>query len=994
MIICPPTPRPELIDQAVMRRHYEALYGTASEEDGHVCLYNGRNTWFVPPRNIERLIDWTSAFGTMRDIYHLVALIDPAAEKAICERHGRGDEKEIKSIVALVADVDAGKPDRNYPSQKQVVQALDSMPCKPSLVNLSGRANGGVHVFWLLDRPWRIESPECLTHAKDVSKRWQALLREKLKPFDLDATHDMARVLRPAGSPNHKYAATVQPMIYVPDRRVSLSDFESALPPPPQHTNGRAPHVLPTDYDRSNVIERARRYIAKIPGGVLGHGYDRTTFHVGCVLVLGFALSPADALPIIGEWNLTCEPPWSEGDLVHKLDGADAQPGTRGYLLEKHREQSAPASISHGDTTRSLEDYRAEMVQARLDSVLLPGTVNFDGSPTGSGKSRADIPAARLAGSSLTVLPVHRNCEELESEYRKAGLSAVAYPSLTKKTCRNHDEAIAAIDAGLTASTCICFTCRFRNDCNYRDTLKSAEKAMHKIATHKRTELSFEAIAHGAAYISIHEDPTEMFRPTVEITAGLETIVEIAQHAKDEAADRHDDSAYHFFWKMEECTYWLIDAFKQASVTVNLTLPTPASKPNKTDFDLWQSIRSLGVKPDGDAMRLTKALAAGELHEVSIRVDQVFARGRQPETHKAILGITQTELPHHATIWVNDATGNRENIENLVGRPVIDRTPGGRITQRHRVVQVPIDITQSTSARRLLVIFQTVLHAFPDFSRIGVVCHRRHVSILNGAAKRGPVLDQSLRARIAKIEYFRGGENRASNHWTEECDLLIVAGTPRVPPSVVRTHLLRTGKHDAAALKADEQWTVQSWTGQTEDGQPCEVESPGYSNLEWGAAHHALVHAELLQTVGRGRAICENGIPVVVLSNEPFAKFPILDLKIDGGRANDSDFRVISALRELSTDSPTGEEAENDQKLSTGFPIYILGKTVLSFSSSAVAKKAGLPRQTTIDSLNRLLARNLVVKHGKRGGWSLPVDSCSPAAPVAAGVSEDREASQ
>ena len=33
----------------------------------------------------------------------------------------------------------------------------------------------------------------------------------------------------------------------------------------------------------------------------------------------------ADALPIMRGWNTTCQPPWSEGELLHKLQSADAR---------------------------------------------------------------------------------------------------------------------------------------------------------------------------------------------------------------------------------------------------------------------------------------------------------------------------------------------------------------------------------------------------------------------------------------------------------------------------------------------------------------------------------------------------------------------------------------------------------------------------------------------------------------------------------------------
>ena len=71
-----------------------------------------------------------------------------------------------------------------------------------------------------------------------------------------------------------------------------------------------------------NVIERARRYIAKCPFAVSGQGGHNATFHVAATLVNGFALGEADALALLQEWNVSCVPPWGESDLRHKIKSA------------------------------------------------------------------------------------------------------------------------------------------------------------------------------------------------------------------------------------------------------------------------------------------------------------------------------------------------------------------------------------------------------------------------------------------------------------------------------------------------------------------------------------------------------------------------------------------------------------------------------------------------------------------------------------------------
>jgi hypothetical protein len=82
--------------------------------------------------------------------------------------------------------------------------------------------------------------------------------------------------------------------------------------------------------------ERARDYLAHVPGAISGQGGHKATFHAACVLVNGFALSTSEAMPLLMEWNAgCCQPPWREAELRHKLAGAEKAHHNkpRGYLL-------------------------------------------------------------------------------------------------------------------------------------------------------------------------------------------------------------------------------------------------------------------------------------------------------------------------------------------------------------------------------------------------------------------------------------------------------------------------------------------------------------------------------------------------------------------------------------------------------------------------------------------------------------------------------------
>ena len=71
-----------------------------------------------------------------------------------------------------------------------------------------------------------------------------------------------------------------------------------------------------------DAVERARRYAAVIPPATAGAHGDLHTFRVCCRLVRGFALSDNEAFAVLTEWNARCQPPWSERELLDKLDRA------------------------------------------------------------------------------------------------------------------------------------------------------------------------------------------------------------------------------------------------------------------------------------------------------------------------------------------------------------------------------------------------------------------------------------------------------------------------------------------------------------------------------------------------------------------------------------------------------------------------------------------------------------------------------------------------
>lgn len=571
---------------------------------------------------------------------------------------------------------------------------------------------------------------------------------------------------------------------------------------------------------------------------------------------------------------------WSNSDAIVVLfdlpvgpnenDGLPAKMGADDFIVRFGPDEFRrllEQAVAPPQPPRSLANYRNDLLQARLDSVGSPG-LYFDGSPTGAGKSYADVQAARAAGSSLTILPCHANCSELEEDMQSAEMDARAFPSLTKKTCGNHAEAIQAIDAGLAVSAAVCPGCLHRNDCDYQDAMKQADSARHRIACHARASTGgINSMAEGIAYIAIHEDAVAMLRPCVEISTGLDRVAAIAEKSRFDAMDFAMGEA-GFFYAMEQVCRVLIDRLNGADKTESLTMPATASKPRNADATLYRTMKVTNTWPNGDVLRIVRAAAAGELAELAVRVDRVFDAGGKETVRRSIVGVWKMELPDKATVWLCDATGDPAELSRLAGRPVTDKTPIGQLQQQHSILQIPVDVKKSTSAATVAKTLRGVLLAFAGPRRIGIICDRRHVPVIRGTSKAANV-EPALRERIARIEYFRGGEGRASNEWTKDCDLLIVFGTPRVPPKAIEQYLIRTAQL-AAADRGPQgaEWTRDYWSAKTTEGRRLTIATKAYRDHAWHAAHRSLVIAELLQSVGRARSVCDHGIPAVVVSTE------------------------------------------------------------------------------------------------------------------------------
>jgi hypothetical protein len=103
------------------------------------------------------------------------------------------------------------------------------------------------------------------------------------------------------------------------------------------------------------TFEQAQKYLSAIPPSISGQQGHSQALNACRALVIGFNLSDNEAMPLLQDWNRTCQPPWSQKELEHKLREAANKPfdKPRGYLLT-HRSMHAgrPSASAPGPVWR------------------------------------------------------------------------------------------------------------------------------------------------------------------------------------------------------------------------------------------------------------------------------------------------------------------------------------------------------------------------------------------------------------------------------------------------------------------------------------------------------------------------------------------------------------------------------------------------------------------------------------------------------------------
>lgn len=856
---------------------------------------------------------------------------------------------------SLFADIDHVSPEE---ADRRLAAAGLPSP------TLRVRSGHGVHVYW------RLVAPVLDLHF------WTLLQKRLISVLQSDPyIHDPPRMMRLPGFINHNgVPAKVYILDSAPFRRYDVSLLDSLLPPLPVPYRALGPETdSPTGFLTQAVLHRATAYTDRFAPPEDGRR-NSAQFDLSANLTEKFDLPVEHVQGLALALNDRCPEPLGEQEVLEVAEKAHR------HIHRKGRRRGTALAVVEAEPYHEpsgeivpLTAWREQMVQRRLDSLRQPGTFHFDGSPPGAGKSTADQKAMRVAEGSITFLPTHLGCQELSADLTETGLPAAPYPPVNEDTCQRFGskdrpgEARLTQEAGLNVGVTLCPDCLHSKTCLYQKLRQKAAATGHAVATHARSASSQFEPAVGKPVVFIHENWLNTLRPMVRVSAQairgaashrhLRDVAEVSKEAYHQAKDiLGDEEKREFFLQVFQSTQDLIQRLEASHQEGNSVpsfverLPNKEwrKRPERWEYVFFRAMRDSGLNIHGDALRLCVSYACGELDSLCLVQDEKYTKGDgQSQAHKRIVaslvGVWRVDLPAEGVVWFEDGTGDVDLLRRLTGREVQDQTPTGRLAWAVPPVQYPEDVTRNTSPNIFRGLLRGVLALHRDAHKVGLITLRCHLEALKE-------LENRWRERLAVFDYFGSGQDRASNKWLD-CDLIVILGTPRVSPAAVRQSLIQTGDFEAAAR--DGEWVGKAWTGKTTDANLVKVTSLGYKDPDWDRAHQRLVRDAMTQAVGRGRGVTEQGVPVVVLTNEPLGILltlsPLHLLK-------DPESRVYEAVVGLTEALPNNT---------------IVGE--ISVGTRDVAQQVGLTERQTLEYLTKLSSPSLglLKRKGARGGWLL-----------------------
>ena len=278
------------------------------------------------------------------------ATTDPAA---VARWWGRWPDANIGCHVGasghLVFDLDVKGGRNGLENWRRLSSCVDAMPETMETETPSG----GRHVWFLAD-----ERPNSTQKMAD----------------GVDTKGDAGFVLMPGSTYNGREYRILQDTDPAP---IPPALQEAAVAAASRGDRMEAKEGVVLD-DPANV-ERAREWLSRREPAIEGAGGDAHTYATACQLS-DFGLTQDTAFDLLSEWNLTCVPPWDDGDLRAKLENAYAYaqnaPGSRAMATDGSAFAALAASVPAAPAPEKRSRFRvldvAELKTLPEPSFLIP----------------------------------------------------------------------------------------------------------------------------------------------------------------------------------------------------------------------------------------------------------------------------------------------------------------------------------------------------------------------------------------------------------------------------------------------------------------------------------------------------------------------------------------------------------------------------------------------------------------------------------------------
>ena len=572
---------------------------------------------------------------------------------------------------------------------------------------------------------------------------------------------------------------------------------------------------------------------------------------------------------------------------------------------------------------KTITEYREELGQNIVSAISEPGMSLIKG-PTGVGKSIGTVHAIRdvcIQGvkrseriDTVTCMPTHKNCNERLEEmerYGSLGNCTAVIPELTEDNCENYDEALIALNAGMSVGQALCPKCPYQKGCDFVRQVSKAKNKQHLICSAERViRGSTSEWFTDRQVLIIDEKPDAVLAPEIVATlAELRTVQDyfqqVAELVRPQPMDLDkwtpnaiDDACMGAAAICEECSL-VAESLVDQSTDIHAPGSHPASIVYAKRFDdqkvqqqLLSAIRKGsrdGVLdlPPASASRLVMQIVGGGASSVDLIITK---------KQKKLVRVHAKPNLSGKSVLMLDGTGDQNHLSALLGAEVQDMTPSGRLEEKHDLRQVVLSVSKKKSAAEVCRIITTLMEE--NLGRtFGIIGHKGHITKIFGDRSKShdailkTMLPPYLRPFVAMTSYFGQGPDRGSNQWHESCDMLLVIGSPRTPEQCIRGELAAIRSDSASAN--DGFFGKSEWIGTDDTGAEQTYQSLHYKDAEWRQAHIRQTRSALLQAVGRARTTLETGIPCVVVADEPLG---IVTRSADVAIRTDRHQTVLNAL--------------------------------------------------------------------------------------------------